>query len=565
MSIGTASFVELDFILKCCFFAKFAKNIIAMTNHNTNGYFKSAMLLLLIAIVATVWMRNGVEWNDDLQYMRMPGEGIRFWYSEGPLITSFAEACEAVPHHFSVGSSRLPNIIQVFFNVFPPQLVDLMHGVMIAILMLMVVISTNGKTAFRSIGLVGVSVLAVWVMLPWYDHMLASVFLLNYVWVSVVSLLFMRIFYSNDCLPSRWKFLQWEVALILGLSHEGFSFPIIAGALMVIIIDKSDRRRRLLLTSLVAIGAISLFLTPGMLSRMETQVTPKTAETIWIVVSESLLQILPVYMFLLVAIVAAIKQGWRFVLNFCRDNLLYIAVIGACYVIAIASGQLKRALWFVDLVGIIMTLKMLVGAFEWWRQPNVAMGTIAGLLTILSIGGTAMWQSKFTEEIREVCRQVEESGQPIAYVDLIDPGDAPWWTFNVPQSITSMSGNSAYNRHCGFANNNNILILPSRFKNKPVSQWDKVDGSANAMGQFPFYVTTQPTDGSLVISYGDYQSAASPIDIVLNKVKAEDCGEMKAPCWRYELESGDTLYCHNVSRYSNFMRHRKVLSIDRKE
>ena len=530
------------------------------------GYIMPVVLLLMIAIAATVWMCNGIEWNDDLQYMRMPGEGIRFWYSEGPMITSFSEACEAVPHHFSVGSSRLPNLIQVFFNVFSPLLVDVLHGMMIATLILMTVISIGGQKALRSIGLVGVSALAVWVMLPWYDHMLASVFLLNYVWVSVVSLLFICLFYSNDWLKHKWKFVQWVVALIVGLSHEAFSFPIIAGAIMVIMIDKKDRRRRLLLASLVAIGAISLFLTPGMSMRLQTQMPPMTLSVIENVVKLSLPQLLPVYLLIVATIIVACKHGWRFVVKYYRDNMMYVVVMAAGYAIAIASGQIKRGLWFVELVGIIMTLKILVCAYSWWRRQNVVMGIVAGLLTIISIGGVAVWQSKFTKEIKEVCRQVAATGKAVAYLDLINPGDAPWWTFNAAQSITSMSGNSAYYRHCGLAGNDNILILPSRYKNVPVSQWDKIAGNVEAMGQYPFYVTTQSTGGNLNIAFGDYQPIASPIDIVVNKILSEDgCKRaMQVSCWQLELETGDTIYYHNVEGYNNFMRQREIVSIDRK-
>lgn len=552
----------------CVITGNFAnRNNKSMKNINiAKEYFMPIMLLLMIAIVATVWMCSGVAWNDDLQYMRMPGEGIRFWYSEGPMINSFADACEAVPHHFFVGSSRLPNIIQVFFNVFPPLLVDMLHGIMIAVLMLMTVISIGGRTALRSVGIVGISILSVWVILPWYDHMLASVFLLNYVWVSVVSLLFMRLFYSADCLRPRWRFLQWVVAVIVGLSHEAFSFPIMAGAVMALLIDKSDRRRRSLLTLLVAVGAIAMFLTPGMQMRLQAQVSPMTFDSIKRVIILSLYQILPVYMLIVATIIVLIKRGWRFVLGFYRDNIMYLVVMAAGYVIAISSAQVTRGLWFVELVGIIMTFKVLVSAFSWWRRNNIVMGTIACLLTIISIGGVAVWQTKFTKEIKEVCRQVEESGRAIAYLDLINPGDAPWWTFGVPQSITSMSGNSAYNRHCGFANNNNILVLPSRYKNVPVSQWDKVDGNAGAMGQYPFYVTTQSTGGDLILSLGEYQSAASPYEIIKNKIVVDDenRGTIKAPCWEFTLGSGEEIYCHNVGRYGAYPRYREILSIDKK-
>lgn len=547
------------------FFANFALKIKKSMIRLKNKYTLSILFLLLIAISATAWMGSGIEWNDDLQYMRMPGEGIRFWYSEGPLITSFSDACAAIPYHFTVGSSRLPNLIQVFFNVFPPLLVDLLHGVMIAVFMMMVVISVGGKMALRSLGIVGITTLAVWVLLPWYDHMLASVYLLNYVWVSVVSLLFIRLFKSDDLLSKRWRPLQWVVALIVGLSHEGFALPIIAGATMEIIVNKHDRRRRLILTALVALSATAMFLTPGMLMRLQSQVEPQTWDNKIKSMVDSLYQIIPVYIQLIVTLFTLWRRGVRTVLHFYRENLIYIGIILAGYVIAISSGQVQRGLWFVELVSIILTLKILVENFAWWRRSNVVIGTLAGSLTLFSIGTVVVWQSKFSEEIREVCRQVNASKRSLAYVDLINPGDVPWWTFNIVQSISSSSGNSAYHRHCGFPDNNNILILPTRFKNKPVEQWDKVAGNAGAMGQFPFYVTTYKTGKRLDVTLGEHQRAASPFDIIISKVSTDDVQMSKMKIvryWKLILPTGEALYCHNINQYDHSMRHRKIVSID---
>lgn len=547
------------------FFANFALKILMSMIRLKNKYTLSILFLLLIAISATAWMCSGIEWNDDLQYMRMPGEGIRFWYSEGPLITSFSDACAAVPYHFTVGSSRLPNLIQVFFNVFPSLLVDLLHGVMIAVFMMMVVISVGGKMALRSLGIVGVTTLAVWVLLPWYDHMLASVYLLNYVWVSVISLLFIRLFKSDDLLPKRWKSLQWVVALIVGLSHEGFALPIIAGAILEIIVNKHERRRRLILTALVALSATAMFLTPGMLMRLQSQVEPQTWDSKIKSLVDSLYQIIPLYIQLIVTLFTLWRRGVKTVLHFYRENLIYIGIILAGYVIAISSGQVQRGLWFVELSSIILTLKILVENFAWWRCSNVALGAIAGLLTMFSIVTVAVWQSKFSEEIREVCRQVNASKCSLAYVDLINPGDVPWWTFNIVQSISSSSGNSAYHRHCGFPDNNNILILPTRYKDKPVSQWDKVAGNAGVMGQFPFYVTTYRTGRRIDVRLGEHQSAASPFDIVISEMTTADIQSSTKPTryWKLILPSGEALYCHNINLYDHSLRHRKVVSINR--
>lgn len=525
----------------------------------------SSVLLLMIAAAATAWMCCGVDWFDDMQYKRMPGEGIDFWLSEGPLITSFTDACEAVPYHFTVGSTRLPNIIQVFFNLVPPLIVDVLHGLMIAVFLFMVVVVTGGRAGLRSLGFVGITALAVWVLLPWYDHMLPSVCQLNYVWVSVVCLLFIRLFYSDDILPQRWKSLQWIVAIFAGLMHEGFTFPIIAGALLVMMIDKHDRRRRGILTLLIAVGAIALFFTPGMFSRLEAQVEPQTLGHFKGAAIVSVLQLISVYILLGITAITLWKRGKRYVLGFYHQNLIYIAIMVVGYALAIISVSVRRGLWFVELASVILALKMLFEAYGWWRRPNIILGTVSGVLTVISISGVAVWQSKFSKEVREVCRQVEASGRPIAYVDLINPGDAPWWTFNVAQSMASNGGNNAYCRHFGHVDYECILILPSRYKDKPVSQWDKYAGDAEAMGQFPYFVTTWPTGSLLQVTVGAHQAAASPLDRIMSKISTDevDRGMLPAHYWTVVLESGDTLYCHNINIFGHAKRHREILSIDK--
>ena len=524
----------------------------------------SVVLLMLIAVASIAWMCNGVDWFDDLQYKRMPGEGIDFWLSEGPLITTFAQACEAVPYHFTVGSTRLPNLVQVFFNLLPPVIVDVMHGLMIAIMVYIVVVVSCGRKALRSTGHVGVTALAVWVLLPWYDHMLPSVCQLNYVWVTIACLLFIRVFESDDFLPQRWKSLQWVVAALAGLMHEGFTFPIMAGAILVMMVDKHDCRRRGLLTLILAVGALALFFTPGMFSRLESQVAPQTLGHFIGAMVVSVLQLMSVYLMLLATAFVAWKRGMQYVKSFYRKNLMYVAIMVVGYALAVVTVSIRRGLWFVELASVILTLKLLFEAFEWWRRPNVILGTLAGVFTIVSISGVAVWQSIFSKEVHEVCRQIEASGRPIAYVDLADPGEAPWWTFNVVQSMASDGGNNAYCRHFGLVKNKYILILPSRYKGKPVEQWDVMPGDIGAMGQFPYFVTTKPTDGRLILTFGCHQSAATPLDRIISKFSTDDIdkGMVPTPYWTAVTELGDTLYCHNVNILGHAKRHRELLSID---
>ena len=531
-----------------------------------SSYTPVTILLIVIAIAASAWQYSGVVWVDDLQYKRMPGEGIEFWYNEGSFIETFGDACEAVYYHHTMVTSRLPNYVQCFTNLVPAIVTDIAHGLMIAMLIFMTIVTIGGRKTLKSPLLAGVTALAIWVLLPWYDNMLSSDFLFNYVWVSVACLFFIRLLHSDDIIHARLRHTQWLIAFITGTMHEGFTFPIVAGAAMLILLDRTDRRRRILLTSLLALGAAFCFFTPGIFARLQNHVVEQSNGSPLQVFSISLTQIYSIYILVMVSIIAILTNGWKYVINlFKKEIVLTIAMIAA-YIIAIASGTVHRGLWFVELIGIILTLKILVTTYQWWRQPHLIIGTLSAIAMLTSFVATITWQTRFSAEIREMCRQVETTGRPVAYIDLINPGDVPWWTFNVPQSIASTYGNRCYSYHYGYVKEQNILILPARYKNSPIGEWDKIPGTAKVMGQFPYYITAKPTDGKLTISVGDAMMASSPTDRLLNLLIGENPAKKEIHTqsyyWEYITDSGDTLYCHNVNQMGRTMRHRKVGAVD---
>lgn len=531
-----------------------------------SSYTPITILLIAIAIAASAWQYSGVEWVDDLQYKRMPGEGIEFWYNEGPFIETFGDACEAVYYHHTMVTSRLPNYVQCFTNLIPNIVTDIAHGLMIAILVLMTIVTIGGRKTLKSPLLAGVTALAIWVLLPWYDNMLSSDFLFNYVWVSVACLFFIRLLYSDNIIPARLQHSQWLIAFITGTMHEGFTFPIVAGATMLILLDRTNRRRRILLTTLLALGASFCFFTPGIFARLQNHVVEQSNGSPLHVFAISLTQIYSIYILAIVSIIAIFTNGWKYVIKFFKKEIVLTIAMIAAYIIAIVSGTVHRGLWFVELIGIILTLKILVTTYQWWRRPHLIIGTLSATVMLASLIGTTIWQTRFSAEIREMCRQVETTNRPVAYIDLINPGDAPWWTFNVPQSIASAYGNRCYSYHYGYIKEQNILILPTRYKHLPIEEWDKIPGTAEAMGQFPYYITTKPTDGKLTISTGDAMAASSPTDRLLNLFIGKNSAKKEIPMqryyWGYATDNGDTLYCHNINQMGRTMRHRKVIAID---
>lgn len=523
------------------------------------------ILLSLIAIAAIIWQLSGVAWVDDLQYMRMPGDNIRFWYNEGPFITNFIDACESVYYHHISTTSRLPNYIQCFTNLIPGPMTDICHGLMFALLVYVIAKTITNRCDTISPLVIALSALCMWGLLPWYDNMISSDFFLNYVYTSVICLFYIHIFINNDILQGRMRSLQWVVTIVASMSHEGFTFPIIAASILMILLSPVDRRRRIRLTIVLSIGVAFCFFTPGIFERLHERLSDKSIGAM-VIFKESLLQIEAVYIMLLTIGIITFTRGAKHIRILLHNEIFFITTLLCSYAIAIISGTVHRGLWLTELSAIIITLRILIRTYSLGQRPHRLTALAVTALTLFSIIDTARWQQLFSTEIKDICKQVETSGRPIAYIDLINPGLLPWWTFDIPKSISSSYGNRCYAFHYGYTNDFcNILILPSHFKNLPVSQWDKMDGSAQARGQYPFFVTTYPTNGKLTIHCDDYLPAAGLIDRILGFISREKETIRTIEFsyhWSIVAENGDTLYCHNIDHLSRTMRNREITAIN---
>ena len=534
--------------------------------HRSSKYV-SLLILFCIVIVAVVWRYACVPWTDDLQYMRLPGEDVRFWYSEGNFIEDFGDVCRAIYYHHINLTSRLPNYIQCFVNLLPKLAVDISHGLMVGLLVLITAYSIAGRRMLKLTHIVGMSALALWTMLPWYDNMASSVFMLNYVWVSVLSLVYLQIFLNNNFISPKYQWTQWPIVLIIGMSHEGFTFAMIAACLTVLMIDKTDRRRRFRLICTLAVGAIFCFLTPGIFSRLQSQVVEQSNGSLLSVIKESILQLESVWMLIVILIVIGCRRGLKYLINILKQEAIYGFIIVFSYVIALASGTVHRGLWFTDLAAIILSFRLLVLTFKWWQSSQILIGSIAAILMLMSMIEVCRWQMLLSKEIKEVCQQVELTKRPIAYLDIVDPRNIPWWAFDIPKSIASSYGNRSYAFHYGFNDDyTNILILPSDYRFLPIEKWSLIKGSAGLMGQYPLFFSSENIGNDLKITVGNHLPSANLVDRILCAVEGDEVRAKNISFkynWDVVLDEGDTLCVYNIDHLGRTMRNREILLIDR--
>lgn len=177
------------------------------------------------------------------------------------------------------------------------------------------------------------------------------------------------------------------------------------------------------------------------------------------------------------------------------------------------------------------------------------------------------WQMLLSNEIKEVCRQVELTKRPIAYIDITDSRNIPWWAFDIPKSIASSYGNRSYAFHYGFNDDyTNILILPSDYRFLPIEKWSLIKGSAGLMGQYPLFFSSENIGNDLKITVGNHLPAANLLDRILcaigsNEVSAKNISFKYY--WNVALDNGDTLCAYNIDHLGRTMRNREILLIDR--
>lgn len=279
------------------------------TGNSTTNQKLSIILFILITAGMVAWQLSGTDWVDDWNYKLMPESHDGFWHMKGEKITDFNQAAEAIGRHHCYTTPRLPNYLQTFANLLPAWPVRTLHGLMLAATFLILALSCGGRRIMQSAGFVAVLWLAAWVILPINNLMISSDFAFNYFWTSPLIMIFVYLLTSGKLRSGRWSFIPWATAAIVGTMHEGATFPVAAGCVALIAVNKTDRLRRAALLSVMAGVAIAFFFNSGMMERIGQHVTERDNTFLKYMTINLFIESYGLYLAIASVVIASIKGG----------------------------------------------------------------------------------------------------------------------------------------------------------------------------------------------------------------------------------------------------------------
>lgn len=538
------------------------------TEIKANGTRLSLILLALMAAGMVAWQLAGTDWVDDWNYKLMPDSHEGFWYMQGCEIKSWGDAFEAIIRHHLYTTPRLPNYLHTLSNLIPSRITRSLNGLMLAAAFFAIAVSIGGKRIFNSTGLVAVTWLSAWVILPLHDHFISSDFAFNYFWTTPLILLYLYLFMRECPLPRWLAWMPWAVAAVTGMMHEGATLPVAAGcALYIATHPKHLRNRRIALLVVMTVTALVFFFNSGMMERIDQHVTSRDNTYLpWMAINVIIESYgLPLAIAsLIIARLKGQREGFK---RFAKDNIILLMALAGAAAIAAVTMLRGRALWFADLFGLILFFKSIWMFFPWCRRTQPVMAALCGCALLFSIGWSASLQRRLSVESVEIEREATESGQPIAFIDYMEPNALFWWCLGIPQSITDSYANSSLAmytcRNGEVSSAPYIIMLPENLKSQQPESWAKTPGNTGLSGRYPFLAGRKRlTDGTaLTLTFGE-SSVANPINYLVNMVRQAD-SPITYPVEEWSIKYlGDTLWCYHIGRIRRLDRNREILSID---
>lgn len=398
----------------------------------------NVLWLAVVGIGIGVFMLVTPKYTDDYWYM----ENMRSWH-EAQMIDypncggdifrygiPWERIGETVRQHYAGDTARVCNMVGAFMVIFPKWVGSLPP--FIAFLFTIWGAFRLSGVEMRRSWLTGIGI-AMWVLtMLWHETMGSDIFQYNYIVSGGLCTGVLLMLRSRP--GGVWGMIGFVLlTLLTALWHEGFTVPLLAGLVVLLIFYRESRNRWTVTAALIlSAGVLWHFCGTSTLSRgLISDYSGLGLKRLF----RNFYYHRAMWAAAVCVIVYVWKRGWRSYLG----NRLYIFLTTG---IIVALGQafivdLPRAAWWGDVASVMLTLNFLrsfdgrVRGYKGWR------GIVAGTLLLLSGAGlTAMDINavQFARELPEVIRRDRLNPEGYQFSKVID---YPWISLPLLQLIHS--------------------------------------------------------------------------------------------------------------------------------
>ena len=321
-------------------------------------------------------------------------------------------------------NGRFSNIFSPVFSLMLPRAVfPLLTGGTVAIMFyLMTVLSEVNNNRKASV------IIFVWalslVVLPWRNNIMVHVFLLNYVYSTVLILLFLLIILKSERerLPWWLFILGLFISFIAGGFHEGFSVPICMSLFAICIKNKFKLSFQWwIMAGIFGLVTLYLIFSPGTLLRASRELNGhSTLEKIKIAFTQ-----LPLVVLLIVTTLVFLTRNLRKKFKLlAKDSafiMLFIATLTSAFV-TLSVNSAPRASWPAELFA-LTTLLFFLKFISFGKKKYVFryFSFVVLIALYLFFANVIRWQRKEFIEYNEISALFDKSSTGTVFYDIIDP------------------------------------------------------------------------------------------------------------------------------------------------
>lgn len=383
-------------------------------------------------------------------------------------------------------NGRISNFLSPLSTVVIPfkWLFPLMSGIAAAAMIWLVCRLGAGRS--RSVAAFPITWLLLTILLPWRNNILVADYMLNYVWGSAITLLFVYVTLraARHGWTGRWMGFSLLMAFPAAGWHEGFAIPTAFGLLSILVLKGRWTRRwqPWLLLVIFSVVALLFLICPGMIARFSREVGASGS----LPVGRMLLGlVLPIILALACSILSFTVMG-REVLRSAskRDGfVIFSAACAAATLIALVTSWTDRMTFYPTICALIALTRLYMA----WKRHGIPLPHISQVplafsilaICILQSGLTIYWQWRISRENAEVMSLISESESGTVYADVLSKADIPMLTLYMPtanywhDAFTARIYSQIYGKRA-------FCVLPTSLKGITSSSGHRLGGDLGA-------------------------------------------------------------------------------------
>lgn len=479
-------------------------------------------MLFLTVIIGVGWILNTYLWPDDFQYSRsftsFMKDDTGFFELQGPVITSFNEALDAIVNHWLMVNGRLANAFMFLFAPLPYWVGKCVAAIAMALFCISLWKFFGKQSLSNNMLAIAVPIM-IWTGLQWNDQMQSTDFQFNYIIPSLMMMyLLLKLFNIEKSRKISW--FTWFVIVIFALWQEGFTIAMLCFFFVEWLYNR--RPSIFIVCCILFLGIVSQLLSSTLMRISKSVLFPLYAQSWFMLFIKSWLSIVATGWWLIRR--RRLSGPQRRLIDRFAYGFLFAWLGALC--IFITMVPMQRFHWPNDVLAIGLLILIIRSYQNIKLRPRIAYF----LIIIYALWGASLiyWQNRILRFNLLCAEQLQKGNYVVEDPENLYTPYIPFWLMSIPQFPYGSRLNDFqmfFTQHFTDNASKTYIVLQEDNIGKNIDEWPVIDGNMNVIS---------PTEGLYMIRLNDSIPAyfsvtpgeatvgVTPLNYLFSKIGAGD-------------------------------------------